>query len=243
MRGWFQEILYFRNFTLSEYTIAPGTGRPAIVAALPVYDSAGQLRGVLGTSIRLYWLTSFLREASLPTGGSVFLLDKEGNVLAGPGTFFGNFDPADHSASNASIFATIIPNDLAKEVVERRLIDFQAVGGDGVRRVISSVALPHGDVVVVFALPAARTLGWIERDLLTRILSLAAIWLTAIAAALIGTHYLVIVWVSALRRMARAYAGGDFTARTDMNRAPAELKDLGDGFVRINRLEPDKGVP
>jgi hypothetical protein len=80
--------------------------------------------------------------------------------------------------------------------------------------------------IVLFGLPSATTLGWIERDLLARLLSLAAIWLAGILAAMIGTRLWVTRWVSQLRRTARAYSRGDFSARVDFSRAPVELRDL-----------------
>jgi two-component sensor histidine kinase len=156
----------------------------------------------------------------------VFLLDKNGIVLTSSKF---ELDQTEAAMPNA---ATL------QQVVDRKLVDFEAIGNDGQMRVYSSVALPHGNVIVLFGLPSATTLGWIERDLLARLLSLAAIWLAGILAAMIGTRLWVTRWVSQLRRTARAYSRGDFSARVDFSRAPVELRDLGNTLVNMaDRLE------
>lgn len=225
-RRWFQEAIASPGFTLSDYTVSQDLAEPVIVAASPIRGENNEIKGVLHIDIDLDWLSLFIRASGVPPEGSVFLLDKNGILLTSS-----KFE-LDQSEAQLPSTAT-----LAK-VVQGHLTDFDAVGNDGQKRVYSSVALPHGNVIVLFGLPSATTLGWIERDLLTRLLSLAAIWLAGILAAVIGTRLWVTRWVSQLRRTARAYSHGDFSARVDFNRAPVELRDLGTTLVQMaDRLE------
>jgi two-component sensor histidine kinase len=225
-RSWFQEAIASPGFTLSDYTVSQDLAEPVIVAASPIRDDDNETQGVLHIDIDLDWLSLFVRASGVPPEGSVFLLDKNGIVLTS--TKF-ELDQTEAAMPNA---ATL------QQVVDRQLTDFEAVGNDGQMRVYSSVALPHGNVIVLFGLPSATTLGWIERDLLTRLLSLAAIWLAGILAAGIGTRLWVTRWISQLRRTARAYSLGDFSARVDFSRAPVELRDLGSTLVNMaDRLE------
>jgi two-component sensor histidine kinase len=249
-RPWFEDAVRFRSFTISDYTFSSSSLRPVIVAALPINDGMGQLRGVLSSSIELTWLSSFLREARLPPDGVFFLLDSNGNVLASSSSMFASADPAlpKAAAGEAESRAeeglnSVVRADLIDDVINRRMVDFEAIGKDDIRRVYSSVALPHGNVILLFGVPADVTLGWIERDLVTRVLSLAAIWLAGIVAAWLGTRWLVTRWIAPLRGMAQAYGRGDYSAKLDVERAPRELKDFGDTLMlmasRIEAREED----
>jgi len=225
-RRWFQEAIASPGFTLSDYTVSQDLAEPVIVAASPIRDDDNEIKGVLHIDIDLDWLGLFVRASGVPADGSVFLLDKNGIVLTSSKFELDQTEAAMPSATTL------------QQVVDRKLTDFEATGYDGHKRVYSSVALPHGNVIVLFGLPSATTLGWIERDLLARLLSLAAIWFAGILAAVIGTRLWVTRWISQLRRTARAYSRGDFSMRVDFDRAPVELRDLGNTLVNMaDRLE------
>lgn len=230
-RTWFRDVLVNRSFTISDYTVSQNSGEPVIVAASPIRDAGNEILGVVHIDIDLDWLSLFVRGAGLPAEGTLFLLDKNGTILASPKY---SFEPSEGGLPET---ATL------RQVVQRKLIDFEAIGNDGQKRVYSSVDLPHGNVLVLFGLPSATTLGWIERDLVTRSLSLVAIWLAGVFAAGIGTRLWVTRWISQLVRTARAYSAGDFSARVRFERAPAELRDLGATLVnmaeRIDEREED----
>jgi two-component sensor histidine kinase len=224
-RRWFQEAIASPGFTLSDYTVSQDLAEPVIVAASPVRDDSNEIKGVLHIEIDLDWLSLFVRASGVPPDGSVFLLDKNGIVLTSSKFELDQIEAMPNAAT-------------LQRVADRQLTDFEAIANDGQKRVYSSVALPHGNVIVLFGLPSATTLGWIERDLLTRLLSLAAIWFAGILAAIIGTRLWVTRWISQLRRTARAYSRGDFSARVDFSRAPVELRDLGTTLVNMaDRLE------
>lgn len=225
-----------RDFALSDYMFTPDSPFPVIVAMQPVFGNDGRVEGFLSASIELYWLTSFVQEARLPSEGVFFLLDRNGNVLANRALFFDNQNPALPKKEAGDIqnetLRSVVGQDLVDEVVHRRLVDFDAIGNDGIRRVYSSVALPHGNVTVLFGMPEASALGWIEKDFVTRILSVCGIWWTGIAAAWLVTRFLITRWIMALRRMAQAFASGNYAATNiDLEGAPSELRDLGETMI------------
>lgn len=238
-----QERSAIRDFSLSDYMFTPDSPFPVIVATQPVFADNGQLQGVLSASIELYWLTTFVHDARLPSDGVFFLLDSNGNVLANRALFFDNQNPAlpktEAGASRNEALRSAVGQDLIDEVVSRRLVDFEAIGNDEVRRVYSSVALPHGNVTVLFGVPAATALGWIEKDLVTRILSVCGIWWTGIAAAWVGTRFLITRWIITLKRMAQAFAGGNYAVSDfKLNEAPGELRALGETMMLMaGRIE------
>lgn len=236
-RDWFREVRGFRGFAISDYMVPPSSRHPVIVAAQAVYGSNYQFQGVLAASIRLYWLSAFIREVSLPPESVFFLIDRNGNILADRAAL--RDAPSGSAAPDAPVptapadtglqsLAAVIGNDLASAVLGRRLTDFEAVGPDGERRVFSSAALPYGDVTVLFGMPAVSALGGVEKDLINRVLGLAAIWLAGIGAAWLGTRYLVTRWIGRLRGVARAYGRGSYDERPDFTQAPRELRDLAE---------------
>ncbi|NIR61516.1 MAG: hypothetical protein GWO02_19490, partial [Gammaproteobacteria bacterium] len=169
---WFQEVRGFQGFAISDYTVPSSSRHPVIVAAQSVYGGNYAFQGVLAASIRLYWLSAFIREVSLPPESVFFLIDRNGNILADRAAMLNQPEAAGavQKASDLSSLASVIGSDLAEAVLGRRVTDFEADGPDGVRRVFSSVALPHGDVTVLFGMPAVSTLGGLEKDLINRVL-------------------------------------------------------------------------
>ncbi|HUF86705.1 MAG TPA: sensor histidine kinase [Thermohalobaculum sp.] len=258
-RGWFREVRGFRGFAISDYTVPPSSRHPVIVAAQAVYGGNYQFQGVLAASIRLYWLSAFIREVSLPVESVFYLIDRNGNILAdraalrdqpgetaaaepaatpSPATTATPAPATMPAASGLQSLASVVGNDLAAAVLSRRLTDFEAAGPDSERRVFSSVALPHGDVAVLFGMPAISALGGVEKDLINRVLGLAAIWLAGVVAAWLGTRYLVTRWISRLRGMARAFGQGSYAEGPDFAQAPRELRDLGETLsLMAHRIE------
>lgn len=242
-RNWFANVRRYRSFTISNYTFVPDQSEPVVVAAHAVYDDQGVFRGVIAASLRLYWLTAFLRQAELPSDGVAFLLDSNGRVLAGSDLFAEEDNPAlprrDGEAAWSSPPAADAPGgDLLAQVAERGSTEFEATGNDGVDRFYSSVGLPHGDVTLLFGVPISSALGWVEQDMISRFVSLAVIWLTGVGAAWIGIQRLVIRWTSDLRSMSQAYGQGDYSLTRDFERAPAELRQLGETLeVMAGRIQ------
>ncbi len=241
-RDWFQEVRGFRGFAISDYTVAAESRHPVIVAAQSVYGGGYEFQGVVAASIRLYWLSAFIREVSLPAESVFFLIDRNGNILADRAAMLDQADApdagdsgSDARAGDLSSLASVIGSELASAVLGRRVTDFEALGPDGVRRVFSSVALPHGDVTVLFGMPAVSTLGGLEKDLINRVLGLAAIWIAGVVAAWLGTRYLVTRWIAGLRGMARAYGGGQYAQKHNFAEAPRELRDLGETLTLMAR--------
>jgi len=104
--------------------------------------------------------------------------------------------------------------------------------------VFASVALPHGNVTVLFGMPTTSAVGWLQQDLINRILGLAAILVAGLGAAWLGTRFLVTRWTSALRQLARAYGQGSYSEKVSFVNAPRELRDLGETLTLMaQRIE------
>jgi len=236
---WYQSARQSRSFTVSDYTHMPDSPYPVIVAAYPLHDVQGAAAGLLSASIELYWISAFLSEVPLPPEGVFFLLDREGNVLANSSLFLDNANPAlpkeGGVLSSGDGLKPTVQGDVIQRVLSRQIIDFEAIGSDGVKRLYASAALPYGNVTLLFAVPSVSTLGWIKQDFVARVLGLASIWIIGLGTAALGTRLLVTRWTTALRQVALAYGRGDYSAKLDTRRAPTELRDLGDTLILMAR--------
>lgn len=253
-RDWHSDAQTPGAFAISDYTVTPDTGYPAIVAAQAVYDRDGALTGVLAATIRLYWLAEFVRDIGLPPGSVFFLVDDNGNVLAGrvvqagrgaasgapSGAPGGRADEAADPGQDRDALLAIAGADVSRIIAGRSLADFETEGQDGIRRVFSAVALPHGGVTALFGMPATTMLGWLEEDVTKQILTIAAMWVSGIVAAWLGARYLVTRWIGTLRGMAHAFGRGEYAASASLRRAPEELADLGDTLRLMARRIEDR---
>lgn len=248
-RDWHSEAQLFGSFAISDYTVTPDADYPAIVAAQAVYDGSGALKGVLAATIRLYWLADFVRDIGLPPGSVFFLIDGNGNVLAGRtvtagrGSASGPGIPetpatAGEPKQDRSTLLAVAGSRVTDLIGGRSLADFEAEGDDGTRRVFSAVALPHGGVNALFGMPATSMLGWLEEDVTNQMLAITAMWLSGLVAAWLGARYLVTRWIGKLRGMAHDFGRGDYAARQSLRYAPEELADLGDTLhIMARRIE------
>lgn len=81
-RPFFQEALATRRFTLSGYHAGRITGKPVLVASLPVYDDARELLAVIFAAIELNTLGRLVDLTNLPENSFVVVIDGQGKILA-----------------------------------------------------------------------------------------------------------------------------------------------------------------
>lgn len=72
----------YRHFTIKDM---------ALTAALPTYDETGELLGVFGVDYVLSGLHDFLAGLRVSTGGQVFIMERDGNLVAASSTPQGGF--------------------------------------------------------------------------------------------------------------------------------------------------------
>ncbi len=250
-RDWHREALMVDGIAISDYTVTPDSEYPAIVAAQPVKDDTGARMGVLAATIRIYWLSEFVKEIELPASSIYFLIDGNGNVLAGrivsgerappsAPSIVGGFVSQPEPALGRDDLIKVAGPQFRDEIGARPMAVFEVEGEDGVRRVFSAVALPHGGVTALFGIPATNMLGWLEEDMTNQMLAIVAMWASGIVAAWLGARHLVTRWIATLRGMAHDYGRGDYSARRNLRRAPEELGDLGATLALMARRVQDR---
>jgi len=206
---------------LSGYVSGSEPGTPILILAQPVLTEAEGVRAVLALSIRLDRLEARERFLSLPKDGVLYVLDRNGLALLGVTV------PASLGSGG------LPPASAIADLRLGRARAFESRGQDGMRRVYAASVIESGGLLVLVGVPKGAGLAWGDRDLITQILLVLAIWLSGVFAAWLGTQLLVTRWTERLFETTSAFSKGDLTARADLGGAPAEIRQLGDTLAEM----------
>jgi PAS domain S-box-containing protein len=221
-RAWFREALATGGFVVGEYIIGRGSGRPSISFSQPYRDRDGQVAGVIVAALDLGWLSQELGAAPLPEGASIFILDRNGILLARRPAVEGLAG----QQAPAPLRALLMREREGTEV----LAEF-----DGVRRVIGYTPLgaqPAGLLIAV-GLDAGRAFAGAERAGRLALLLIAAVVALALGLAVLGGRRLITRPVDRLLAAAGRWRAGDLSARIGHapgRRGGSEFARLGAAF-------------
>lgn len=81
-RAYFREALQTQAFTIGEFVLGRGSGRPALAFSMPVFDYANQLKGVAYVGLDLARVDRRLKDLQLPGAMRAYVLDTSGVLLA-----------------------------------------------------------------------------------------------------------------------------------------------------------------
>lgn len=225
-KEYFQQAVATKATFLSGYVMGSEPAIPILVLAQPVLTESAEVRSVLALAIRLDGLDASERFLRLPRNGVVYLLDRNGVMLHGATV------PARLDDGGLPSASEISPARL------RQSSAFEANARDGIMRVYAVSTLGSGSLFLLVGVPKGTNSGWVDRDLLTQILLVSAIWISGVLAAWLGTRLLVTRWTERLFEMTSALSKGDLSARADLRNAPLEIRQLGDTLAEMAaRLE------
>ncbi len=83
-RPWFIDALMNNDVIWTAPYIFFTTQKPGITTASPVYNTKGELQGVVGVDITIDKLSTFLSKLNIGKNGKAFIVDTSGNVVAFP---------------------------------------------------------------------------------------------------------------------------------------------------------------
>jgi len=211
---WFRRVAQGRSFVISGPTIGQVSKMPVLLAAAPIRRET-QFLGAVVVGIRLSWFDRWTRYYGLPANAVVHLVDAEGQPLT----------------RRPETAASRLPaGGLPVGAPGAETRTFQAEAADGQRR-FYAVAPVYGDEIsVLFGVPSDNLIGWMQVDLLNRLIAPTAMWLAALVAAWFAIDRFVLRWIRQLGRATRAYALGRYEVAHDFSAAPGELRDLGERF-------------
>jgi diguanylate cyclase (GGDEF)-like protein len=207
-RPWFDRAVRTQAFATGDHELDPATGKPQLVAALPVPYPAGGTQFVVFAALDLGWVGR-VAAAELPVDWTVALSDDRGTILArhpDPWRWVGQRLPEAPVVSAA--------------VAEKGEGTGEVTGADGVVRLLGFVPVPGPTgarrAYLSVALPRDAAFAAADRALRRNLLGLGLVAVVAIVAAWIGTEWMVVRRVKALADATGRLAAGDLEARAEV---------------------------
>ncbi|MBX3652076.1 MAG: EAL domain-containing protein [Burkholderiales bacterium] len=220
--------LYFRyametgQFAVGDYVKGRVTGRPAITVAHPV---AGD--GVVFIAIDLQWLNELLRNADLPEGSSVRVIDRDGTVLAA----YPDDSATGRKLAETALARAIRAFDTSHDGSPKALVWTET--GDTAHAVLPITTAARAPAFVWAELSNAPLNSEIENRFYRYLLWIGVATFLVFILAWTGSNVLILRAITAVASAARRFARGDLTARSGLRHAPAELAGLATTFDQM----------
>jgi signal transduction histidine kinase len=223
-RAYFRRVLETRKFSIGDFQVGRVTGEPGLNFGYPVLDEQGQLTRVLYASLRLSRLSEVITHIQLPAGGSVTVLDRNGNILAR------------HPEPEKWVGKSVMHLPLVQRLLSQREDVFEMPGLDGKPRLHAVTAIQDDHAPSLFVsigIPVSVVFAQANQALLRNCLILVFVALGVLLAARLYAQRFLIQPINALVAVANKWAEGDLSARTGRLNAAAELVQLGTAFATM----------
>jgi signal transduction histidine kinase/HAMP domain-containing protein len=222
-RAYFRRAVETRSFAVGDYQIGRVTRRATINLAYPAVDPQGALRAVVYAAVDLRWLNDLGRQAPLPPGSTLTVLDEHGTILVR------------HPEPEKWVGQPVRAAHLLERIRSLRVGVAEAAEGPDRAFIVGFsplLELPagSGNIYVSVGIPEARVLGPIRSALVRDLVLLGLVTIAGLAATWVGAQRLVVRPVDGLVTAARRVADGDLTARTGLSHDRGELGALARAF-------------
>jgi signal transduction histidine kinase len=221
-RLWFQKAVKTRKFSVGGYMIGRISDKPVINAGFPVFDKLGRLKAVIGISVDLQWFNDQLSKLQLHKGTAVFLLDRDGTIIAH------HPDPEKWIGRNMS------ETGIVKAVLNQKEGTLEISGLTGTTRIFSFAPIQGTDdgMYICMGISPEEAFAGVYKTFLNNLLGLFIIAFIASTAAWIGGDYFIMRRMKKLVKATDELASGDLTARVNISN-PDEIGQLGAAFNKM----------
>ena len=213
----FHEALKSEGVVMGPYLRSVSIPEPVVPLNRALRDAEGNVLGVLSIGVRMRWLDTLATRLALPEGSVVSMMDATGLVLArvpDDGKIGKRYENVQ--------FTQILSSGQEQGFTE-------GPGIDGVRRWVAFAVLRSPSstrVGLAIAVPRSAVTAVADRALWMRLTILLSVLFLAVLIAWLAVRPLVLRDLRVLASAAERIGTGDFTARTGVERAPAELQSL-----------------
>lgn len=211
-QAWFEQAREKQRFTVSEYGFGQD-GSPLLIAADAVISPEHETRAIAALDISLNWLDFIGNDVDLPPEATITAIGPGGRILSQRAA--GGEDDGVPPSETALLLAVGM-----KEGTMR------AEDRSGATRVYGYSRTDSGGVTVMVGLPRFIEYSEWGKALLNTLLSPAAILVFALAAAAWASEALVVRHVRSLIATTGEIAGGNLTARSEVDYDEHELGEL-----------------
>lgn len=223
-RPYFRSALVNGEFTLSDYLIGRISGKPTLIALLPVLDDWGEVAFLMLASIDLGWLQLQLQHLVSDDQGDTLLIDGAGMVLA-TGMSFGSPERGKSFAGHSMVRNMLSAPDGA----------FLGAGLYGDVRITGFARLGYGSGVLAVSLRQDALAEMLDHRRTVSLMVLGLLFLGSVAAAWVLIEVYVLGTVKALQVSAQRLARGDLESRSTDTPPAGPLSDLAHSIDAMGR--------
>jgi len=204
-----------------------------ITSSIPVYDDSNEFRGVAAIDILLNTITQQVSNIAIGKTGYGFLIDKEGRVIAMPGTGYADFNLTTEEMLSGDIEKLYLRDRVPPEVFEvlTKMMSGQTGIGqvtlNGVNRYIAYQAIPFIEYSLGIVISEdemlqdfVHTTETVEKEARNTLFSAVGISLSLLALAGLAAYGIgnsITAPLGKLTKAAEEVAAGNLDTRTDID--------------------------
>jgi signal transduction histidine kinase len=225
-RAYFRRAFETRDFAIGEYQVGRLTRKATVNFGHPVLDDTGRVHGVVYAALDLAWLNQLAKQAGLPPGTMLTVIDRNGTILSrypDDGEWVGQPMPE--------------PLVLKAILAQQGNGTTDAPGTDGIPRLFSFApfggAAQSADAYVSVGIPATVAFAGVNRILARNLAMLGLVAGLALAAAWVGGNLFIVRQIQALVEATKRVAAGELGVRTGLPRGQGEVSQLAAAFDQM----------
>jgi diguanylate cyclase (GGDEF)-like protein len=223
-RAYLKKAAATGTIVFSDFLFAKSTNRPAVIAAYPVSSVNSAVRAFIIASVDLGWMSKMMSKLGDRPGIFAVLVDSAGTVLATPPDQAGMIG---RSLSSVPLLPAIAEHAFNSDQDEG---SSSFVMPDGSRHAIVFARIADTGSRLIASIDEDKVVAAINRDIRTAYLQLLFVSLFVLLGALIAAQKLIIQPINMLAGMAKRFGQGDWSARPERDRLPAEFVPLARAF-------------
>ena len=222
--AFFKQARQSGELVFSDFMLARTDHEPIMVGVYPVAAIEASSDAVVIASVNLSWMSKILNDLGDRPGMSAVLVDSMGTVLAAPADQAGAIgQPLDRLPLFSAIAAKVInPENAAGS--------FSFVEPDHSKRTVNFARIPGAQSRLIVSIDEARLVAGINEEIRTAYLQLGFVCLFVLLGALIAAETLIVRPISTMAAIAQRFGQGEWSARAERSRLPAEFLPLARAF-------------
>ena len=225
-RVYFRHAFETRDFAIGEYQVGRITRKASVNFGYPVLNDAGDVSAVVFAALDLVWLNQLAKQAELPPGTMLTVIDRNGTILSrypDDGKWVGELMPE-----------PVVLNAILSQQGNGTT---DALGTDSIPRLFSFApfgsAVQSVDAYVSVGIPAAVAFAGVNQILARNIVALGLVAGLGLVAAWVGGNFFIVNQIQALVEATKRVAAGELGVRTGLPRGKGELSQLAGAFDQM----------
>ena len=246
-RPWYQKAFLKKQIVWTNPYIFFTSKKPGITIAGPFYDSAHQLKGIVGVDIEIDQLSTFIGSLKIGKNGQAFLMNRNRDMIAFPDLAKLKFEGAGQQTGVRLVKIDELDDKLSQKAYASAGFSYDAEGliildksefatfqhdGKVYHAMFTPFSTPEWPWVIGVYLPEDDYLGDIKKNRMHSILITVII---SVFAAVLGLWLAKRVTdpIAALSRSAKSIQREDFDSVIDVRSAYREIQETADSFTAM----------